>query len=65
MKVTTFWDLTLCSPMEYTNILEVLTVSIIRAIALMIEAVRTYEMSVYFHETTRCYIPESCHLVVV
>jgi hypothetical protein len=30
--------------------------------ALMMEAVRTSGTSVYFHETTRRYIPESCHL---
>jgi hypothetical protein len=29
---------------------------------LMIAAVRTSEMSVYFNETTWSYIPESCHL---
>jgi hypothetical protein len=28
----------------------------------MIEAVRTSETSVYFNETTRRYIIESCHL---
>jgi hypothetical protein len=31
-------------------------------IALMMEAVRTYEMSVYFNEATRRYVSESCHL---
>jgi hypothetical protein len=41
---------------------EVHTASIIRAT----EAARTFEMVVYFHETTRCYIPEghsfhNCH----
>jgi hypothetical protein len=36
------------------------TASII--IALMMEAVRTYETSVYFNETTRRYTPEGCHL---
>jgi hypothetical protein len=30
-------------------------------ITLLMEAVRTSETSVYFHETTRHYIPESCH----
>jgi hypothetical protein len=30
----------------------------------MMEAVRTSETSVYFNETTRPYIPESCHLHV-
>jgi hypothetical protein len=28
----------------------------------MMEAVRNAETSVYFHETTRRYIPEICHL---
>jgi hypothetical protein len=31
-------------------------------IALMMEAVSTSETPVYFHETTRRYLPESCHL---
>jgi hypothetical protein len=31
-------------------------------IALMMEAVGTSEISVYFHETTLRYTPESCHL---
>jgi hypothetical protein len=30
--------------------------------ALMMEAVRTSETSIYFNETTRRYIPEGCHL---
>jgi hypothetical protein len=30
--------------------------------ALMTEAVRTFETSVSLNETTRHYIPESCHL---
>jgi hypothetical protein len=34
--------------------------SIIRAIALMMEAVRTSETSVNFYETTRRGIPEGC-----
>jgi hypothetical protein len=33
-------------------------------IALVMEAVGTSETSVYFNETTQCYIPEGCHLVV-
>jgi hypothetical protein len=36
--------------------------SIIREMAaLMMEAVRTAETSVYFYETTRCHMPEECH----
>jgi hypothetical protein len=30
--------------------------------AMKMEAIRTTEKSVYFHETTRNYIPESCNL---
>jgi hypothetical protein len=33
-----------------------------KIIALMMEAVHASEMSVYFKETTRHYIPEGCHL---
>jgi hypothetical protein len=33
-------------------------------IALMIDAVCTFKMSVYLHDTTCCYIPESCHFVL-
>jgi hypothetical protein len=29
---------------------------------LMMEAVRTSEMPIYFHETTHFYVPESFHL---
>jgi hypothetical protein len=31
------------------------------AIILTVEALRRSEMSVYFNETTRIYIPENCH----
>jgi hypothetical protein len=31
-------------------------------IALIMEALHTYETSVYFNETTRLYIPEDCYL---
>jgi hypothetical protein len=30
----------------------------------MMEAVLTSETSIYFNEATRCYIPESCHLII-
>jgi hypothetical protein len=33
----------------------------IKAIALMMEAVRTSKTSMYFYETIRCYIPDGCH----
>jgi hypothetical protein len=32
-----------------------------RIIALMVQTVRTSQTSVYFNETTRCYIPQGCH----
>jgi hypothetical protein len=32
-------------------------------IALMTETVSTSEISIYFNETSQCYIPESCHLL--
>jgi hypothetical protein len=32
------------------------------AITLMMEAVQTSKISIYFYETTRCHITESCHL---
>jgi hypothetical protein len=35
------------------------------AIALMMEAVRTSETSVYFYETTLHHIPAGCHLLNV
>jgi hypothetical protein len=45
---------------------EVRTASIIGAmsqsVALMMEAVRTFETSVNFYETSRRSIPEGCHL---
>jgi hypothetical protein len=40
----------------------VLAASIIKAIALMIEAAGTSEMSVNFYQTTRRNIPEDCHI---
>jgi hypothetical protein len=48
-------------PRKQTDVSEVHTASIMRAI-LMMEAVHTSEISLYFHETTRRYIPERCHL---
>jgi hypothetical protein len=44
------------------GISEVVTASVVRASALMMEAVRTSETSVYFYETTRRNIPEGCDL---
>jgi hypothetical protein len=57
MKMTDFWDVASCSLVEvdrsYRGEL---------FIALMMEALRASETSVYFNGTTRRYIPESCDL---
>jgi hypothetical protein len=45
--------------LKQTDVSEVFTASIITQ---MMEAVRTSETSVCFHETTRPYTPEGCHL---
>jgi hypothetical protein len=45
--------------LKWTDVSEVCTAS---NIALMMEAVCASETSVYFSDTTRRYIPESCHL---
>jgi hypothetical protein len=60
MKMTAFWNIALCSLMEVNVISEVCTASIIRlSITLMIEAVWTSEIWVYFNKSTQHYIPES------
>jgi hypothetical protein len=46
--------------LKQTDVSEVHTASIV---ALMMEAVHTSEMLVYFNESTRHYIPEGCHLL--
>jgi hypothetical protein len=51
-KLTAFWDIVPYGLVEFSG----------RFIALMMDAVRTSETSVYFNETTRRYIPEGCHL---
>jgi hypothetical protein len=51
MKMTAFCNIAPCSPGVYR-----------RFIALMMEAVRTSETSVYFNETTWRYIPEGYHI---
>jgi hypothetical protein len=48
MKMMAFWDVAPCSLIAVD-------------LHFLVEAVRTSEMSVYFSETTWCYIPESCH----
>jgi hypothetical protein len=54
-----FWDIMPCSLVEVDRRFGDAKVSIISAV---IEAVRTSETSVYFHEITQHYIPKSCHL---
>jgi hypothetical protein len=54
MKMIAFWDIAPCGLIEVDSHFR-------GVIALMMEAVRTTEMSVYFLETTWLYIPE-CHL---
>jgi hypothetical protein len=51
MKMTAFFNIAPCS-LEVDQ----------RFIALVMQGVRTSETSVYFNESTRRYIPESCHL---
>jgi hypothetical protein len=48
--------------LNLTDVSEVRTASIIRSIALMMEAVRTFESSVNFNVTTQPYIPENSKL---
>jgi hypothetical protein len=55
MKIRAFWDVAPCSlevDRRFTS-------------AMMMEAVRTSETSVYSNETTWRYIPEGCNLHVV
>jgi hypothetical protein len=55
MKMTAFRNIATCSLIKYTDVSEVHTASIIRAIC-------TSETSVNFNETTLHSIPEGCHL---
>jgi hypothetical protein len=59
MTMIASWDIALCSLVEVSDVSEVRTASIIRAI---MKALHTYEISAYFNETTRRYIPEDNHL---
>jgi hypothetical protein len=52
------WDLAPCNLVE-VDVSEACTASIM---AMMMEAVCASETSVYFNETTQCYIPECCNL---
>jgi hypothetical protein len=60
MKMKIFWDIASCSLIEI-GVSEVHNMS---SIAVMTEAVRTSETSVYFNKTSRRYIPEDCHLQI-
>jgi hypothetical protein len=59
VKITAFWDNAPCSLVEVDQCFG--GASIIKDIALMMEAVRTLETSVHFNETTRRYNPEGCN----
>jgi hypothetical protein len=60
MKMITFWDIaSRVVLLKLTEILEVHTASKIRA---LMAVVCTSETSDCFNESTRRYIPESCHL---
>jgi hypothetical protein len=62
MKIVLLWDVTPCS-VTFTDVSEVLSASIIRAlIAVMMEVVTTSETSTNFYCTIRCSIPEDSHL---
>jgi hypothetical protein len=63
MKFRVFWDVAQCSHVEVDRRFRG-AYSIIKAIALMTEAVRASEMSVNFNVTTRRYIPEDSKLHV-
>jgi hypothetical protein len=60
IKITVFWDVAFYSLAEFTDISEVLAVSIV--IILITEATRTFETSVNFYQTTGRNIPEDCNL---
>jgi hypothetical protein len=62
MKITVFWNVAPCSLEDVFDVSEVLTVSIIRAVTLMIEAVSTSETSVNFCQTTQRNVLEDSHL---
>jgi hypothetical protein len=62
MKMIDFWDIAPYSPIEADRCFRgtyCLQSPLASYIALMMEAVRTSETSVYFNERTLSYIPES------
>jgi hypothetical protein len=61
-KMAVFWVVALCSLVKFTDVSEVLAASIIRVIALMIQAASTSEASVNFYQTTWCYNSEDSSL---
>jgi hypothetical protein len=61
--MTVFWNVAPCNLAKFTDVSVVRTASITRAIiALMMEAVRTYETSVNFYQTTQRNILENSYL---
>jgi hypothetical protein len=73
-NITAFWDVASCTLVEngptcqrwllshHVDVSEMLTVSIGRTVALMMEAVSASETVVSFYLTARCSIPEGSHL---
>jgi hypothetical protein len=63
LNMTAFWDVAPCSLMEGDRRFRgVYCLRYQGFITVMMKAVRASETSVYFHETTRCYMPESCRI---
>jgi hypothetical protein len=60
-NTTAFWDIAQCSLVQVDRCFRG-TYCLIRAIVLMIEAVRASETSVNFYKSTLHNIPEGCHL---
>jgi hypothetical protein len=50
--------------LEYTDVSDVRTASVIRVSTVMMEAICTFETSVYSNGTTRHYIPEGSYLQI-
>jgi hypothetical protein len=62
MKTIAFGILPLVDLLKYTDVSDVCGASII---GMRMEAVRTSETSVYFNETTSCYIPEGYQRIIL